>query len=308
MAARQARLIVSVVAALAILVARTAQPLDAAPQTVRTPSSSAGNRAAVTRIVSLVPALTEMLYAIGGGSLVVGVSNYDSFPPAVKALPRVGALLDPDTERILSLQPDTVLVYASQTDLQMRFERAGIRVFAYRHGSIAEVVETFHRLGELTGHRAEATAAATRLQTGLEGVRARVRGRNRPRTLLVFERTPQTLRGVYASGGRGFLNEMLDAAGAVNVFADVPRESVQPSQETLLVRAPEVIMDVRASGLAESPDAQADRSAWKALASVPAVRNGRIYFLVGEQLVVPGPRLVEGVEMMARALHPEAFR
>ena len=88
------------------------------------------------RIVSLVPALTEMLFAIGAGPQVVGVSSFDAFPPEVKNLPRVGALLDPDTERILSLRPDLVIIYGSQTDLQTQFERAGIqhvRLPARRH-------------------------------------------------------------------------------------------------------------------------------------------------------------------------------
>ena len=86
------------------------------------------------RIVSLVPAVTEMLFAIGAGPQIVGVSSYDHFPPEVEALPKVGALLDPDTERILSLRPDLVVVYGSQTDVDAHFKKAGIRTFNYRHG------------------------------------------------------------------------------------------------------------------------------------------------------------------------------
>ena len=126
----------------------------------------------------------------------------------------------------------------------------------------------------------------------------------------MFERTPQTLRGLYVSGGRGFLNEMLDAAGAVNVFADVKRESVQPSQETLLVRAPEVIIEIRASGLAESPTTHRRDAGGLERRSprCPPCGSGASISSPATQLVVPGPRLAEGVEMMARALHPDAFR
>jgi iron complex transport system substrate-binding protein len=262
----------------------------------------------VKRIVSLVPALTEMLFAIGAGPNVVGVSNFDSFPPAVKGLPHVGALLDPDTERILTLRPDLVITYGSQTDAQSRFERAGIRVFTYRHGGIDGVLATMRELGETVGRTAEANAAARDLQVRLDSIRSRVKGRPRPRTLLVFERMPQTLRGLYVSGGTGFLNDMLDAAGAVNVFNDVKRESVQPSQETVLVRAPEVIVEIRAQRLANAEEARRDQAAWNILASLPAVRQRRVYFLSGDELVVPGPRLTIGVEAMARVLHPDAFR
>jgi iron complex transport system substrate-binding protein len=98
---------------------------------------------------------------------------------------------------------------------------------------------------------------------------------------------------------------MLETAGAVNVFADVQRESVQPSHEMLLARAPDVIIEVRARGMDQA--AREERTAWAALPSIPAVRNQRVHLLVGEHLVVPGPRLASGAETLARTLHPEAF-
>jgi iron complex transport system substrate-binding protein len=258
------------------------------------------------RIVSLVPAMTEMLFAMGAGPQVVAVSSYDDFPPEVRALPKVGALLDPDTERILALRPDLVIVYGSQSDLQMQLERARLRTFNYRHGGIGTTLNTIRELGAVTSHRQEAEDLASSLQRRLEDIRARVKGRPRPRTLLVFERQPGTLREIYASGSVGFLNEMLDIAGGINVFADVSRESVQPSIETLLARAPDVILEVRAAGLLQT-DAAAERNAWLPLSSVPAVKNGRVHLLIGDYLVVPGPRLAMATESFARVLHPEAF-
>jgi iron complex transport system substrate-binding protein len=260
------------------------------------------------RIVSMVPALTEMLFAIGAGPQVVAVSSYDEFPPEVQSLPRVGALLDPDVERILALRPDLVVSYGSQTDLQGQLDRARIPVFGYWHAGLEGMFQTIAALGTATGHQADADRLARRLGAELDAVRARVRGRPRPRTLLVFERDPVTLRGIYVSGGRGFLHEMLDIAGGENVFADVLREAVQPSQEMLLTRAPDVIIEVRATGLLAAADAAEERKVWAQLASVPAVRTRRIYFLTGAHLVVPGPRVGQGTEAFARALHPDAFK
>jgi len=259
------------------------------------------------RVVSIVPALTEALFAIGAGPLVVGVSRFDQFPPEVKALPSVGALLDPNTERILSLRPDLVIAYGSQSDLQTQLGRAGIRTFSYRHDGIATILDTIAELGTATGRQADAARVVAGLRARLDAVRARVAGRDRPRTLLVFERQPGSLREVYASGGVGFLHEMLEIAGARNVFADVARESVQPSVETLLARAPEVIIEVRAAGLIEGVGAGDTRESWSVLASVPAVRTGRIHLLTGDYLVVPGPRLADATEAFARALHAEAY-
>ena len=260
------------------------------------------------RIVSLVPALTEMLFALGAGSQMVAVSSYDEFPPEVKSLPRVGALLDPDMERILALRPDLVVVYGSQTDLQAQLARAGIRAFNYRHAGLAGVFNTLKELGAAVGRSAEADRLAREIRERLDAIQARVRGRPRPRTLLVFERDPASLRGVYVSGGVGFLHDMLEIAGGVNVFADMARESVQPSIETMLARAPDVILEVRVKGLLAPADVAEAKRVWGALASVPAVQHGRIQILHGDHLVVPGPRVVQGTEAFARALHPDAFK
>jgi iron complex transport system substrate-binding protein len=255
------------------------------------------------RIVSLVPALTEVLFAIGAGPQVAAVSSYDEFPPEVKALPRVGALLDPDTERILSMRPDLVILYGSQTELEAQFARTSIRTYSYRHGGVATVLETIQELGAVAGRRTDADRVVREIRARLDRVRASVQGRPRPRVLLVFERQPRTLRELYASGGRGFLHDMLESAGGQNVFADVDRESVQPSTETLLARAPDVILEIRASGLLEAKEAATEQSVWSALRSIPAVRDGRIHFLTGDYLVVPGPRLAQATEAFAQAIH-----
>jgi iron complex transport system substrate-binding protein len=266
------------------------------------------SRASASRIVSLVPALTEMLFAIGAGPQVIAVSSFDEFPPQVKSLPRVGALLDPDMERILALRPDLVLSYGSQTDVQAQLARANIRVFSYRHAGLNGIFTTLKDLGAAVGRPADAERLARDIRGGLDAIQARVRGRPKPKTLLVFERDPASLRSVYVSGGVGFLHDMLGIAGGVNVFADVARESVQPSIETMLARSPEVILEVRATGLLAAADVTQAKRVWGALASVPAVKQGRIEILTGEHLVVPGPRVVQGTEAFARALHPDAFK
>ena len=262
--------------------------------------------AAASRIVSLVPALTEMLFAIGAGPKIVGVSSFDDFPADVKSLPRVGALLDPDMERILALRPDLVIIYGSQTDLQRQLEQARIRTYSYRHAGLAGVLDTIRDLGITVGNTTQADRLARDVQARLDAIKTRVAGRRPTRTLLVFERDPGSLRGLFVSGGVGFLHDMLVIAGGTNVFGDVKRESVQPSMETILARAPETILEIRPTGVAAG-DVPKERRVWDTLSSVPAVKNGRVQILTGEYLVVPGPRVVEATEAIARALHPEAF-
>lgn len=254
------------------------------------------------RIVSLVPAVTEMLFAIGAGPQVIAVSSYDQDPPEVRQLPRVGALLDPDVERILSLRPDLVVTYGSQSDLKQQLSRASIPVFDYRHAGLADVTDTMRRLGAASGHGREADEAAAAIEQALVRVRDGAAGRPRPRTLLVFGRERGALRNIYASGGRGFLHDMLEAAGGSNVFADIDRESVQATTELILARAPEVILEVRSTDVLSAEDAAREAETWSPLASVPAVRRKRVIVLTGKGLTVPGPRVAEVVRQMAEAL------
>ena len=256
------------------------------------------------RIVSLVPAVTEMLFAIGAGPQVVAVSTYDREPPEVRTLPRVGALLDPDVERILSIRPDLVITYGSQTDLQQQLRRASIPIFDYRHAGLADITSTMRRLGTVTGHAREAEEQAGRIEQRIAAIRAKAERQPKPRTLLVFGRERGALRNIYASGGRGFLHDMLEAAGGENVFADVDRESVQATTELILARAPDVILEVRSADIESEAEAARESQSWAPLASVPAVRTQRVVVLTGQGLTVPGPRVAEVVERMYRTLHP----
>ncbi len=178
---------------------------------------------------------------MGAGPRVAAVSSYDRYPPEVGRLPRVGALVDPDVERILSLRPDLVVAYASQTDLLAQLGRAGIPVYIYRHGSLADITAGMRALGSRIGMPAEAERAAADIEHGLAEVRASVAGRPRPRTVLVIGREPQSLRAISVSGGFGFLHDLLDLAGGDNVFGDVKRESMMVATETILAKQPDVI-------------------------------------------------------------------
>jgi iron complex transport system substrate-binding protein len=256
------------------------------------------------RIISLVPNLTEMLFAIGAGPQVIAVSSFDREPEAVRTLPRVGALLDPDVERILSLRPDLVVTYGSQSALKAQLARTGIEAFDYRHGGLADALTTLRALGVRTGHAREAEALAQRLARQIAATRARTAGRTPPRTLLVFGREPGSLRNIYAVGGTGFLHDMLEAAGGRNVLADLPRESVQVTTETILARAPEVILEIRGGTEPSRAGSPPDLSPWQTLASVPAVRQGRVVVLSGSWLTVPGPRVADAIDRFSSALHP----
>ena len=255
------------------------------------------------RIVSVVPSVTEMLFAMGAGSRVVAVSSYDTLPPEVSRLPRVGALIDPDVERIIALRPDLVVIYASQTDLKIQLDRARIATFVYRHGDLAAIPQLMRDLGARVGLAEAGALAARTLDDELDAVRTRAKGRARPRVLLVIGREAGSLRSIRASGGYGFLHDLLECAGGENVFADVKRESVDVTLEAILARAPELIIELHYRDRPSDAAVAAERAVWQPLAGVPAERDGRVVLLYGGELVVPGPRVARTAALFADALH-----
>ncbi len=254
------------------------------------------------RIVSVVPSVTEMLFAMGAGPRVVAVSSYDTFPPEVSRLPRVGALIDPDVERIIALRPDLVVIYASQDDLRTQLDRARIPTFVYRHGDLAAIPQLMRDLGARVGMTEAGARLARTLNDDLKAVRDRATGRARPRVLLVIGREAGSLRSIRASGGYGFLHDLLECAGGENVFADVKRESVDVTLEAILARAPEVIIELHYQERPSEAAVAAERAVWKPLAGVPAVRHGKVVLLYGGELVVPGPRIARTAALFADAI------
>ena len=254
------------------------------------------------RIISIIPSTTEMLFAMGAGDRVIAIGTYDTYPPEAQKLPKAGALIDPNVEQILQMRPDLVVVYGTQTELKRRLDRAGISYYSYAHKGLADITSTIRTLGMRVGAAPQAEALAARVERDLAEVRTAVANRPRPKTLLVFEREPGSLRNIFASGGEGFLHDMLEIAGGDDALGDIHRQSVTMSTEMVLARAPEVIVELRYS---KDTINNSDMTAWNRLAGIPAVKNRRVILLTGEEFVVPGPRVAAATRRLAAEIHPE---
>jgi len=279
-----------------------------APATAATSGARGFSRAEPQRIISLIPAVSEMIFAMGAGDRLVGVSNYDRFPPEVTKLPRVGGLLDPNVERILELRPDLVIAYATQRELLERLDRARLPYYSYEHRALPDIMQTIRAVGARIGVADRGNALASRMEESLAAIRAATAPLPHPSTLLVFGRDPGSVRGLYASGGYGFLHDMLEIAGGANVFGDIKQQSVQATTEMLLTRRPEVIVELRYGNRLTGDEAAKDLQVWSRLASIPAVKTHRIHVLVGDEFVIPGPRVVDATRELAQMLHPEAVQ
>ena len=242
------------------------------------------------RIVSLVPAVTEMLFALGAGDRVVGVSDYDTYPPEALERPRVGALINPNLEKIFELQPDIVITYGTQALLRDRLAVAGIRQYPFRHGPIEEMLQYVQTLGKEIQLEDRGRELAGEIRSELSDIRDSA-PKVRPKVFLVHSREAGTMGTFYSGGNQSFFNEVVEIAGGENIFGDVDDDAIQPSLEEVLNRQPEVIIELLPSNRG-GPEQISDRRAdWQKLESVPAVHNGRVYVLAGDYLLLIGPRL-----------------
>ena len=254
------------------------------------------------RIVSLVPSATELIYALGGEDRLVGRTDFCDYPPAAKDKPSVGGMVSPSLEAIAMLKPDVVIATTSGNRLETfgKLEQLAIPVYAVHAHRISEMLDVTRRLAELTGRPAALPPLIAGLERRLFAVANAVRPFSRPRVLYVL--WPEPLL-VPASGA--LLTELIGLAGGDSITAnergDYPRFSI----EAAVARAPEVIL-LANHGSRSAPPVVRDK--WERLASLPAVKSRRMHVVDGSLVHRYGPRVVDGVEALARAIHPEAFR
>ena len=254
------------------------------------------------RIVSLVPSATELIYALGGEDRLVGRTDYCDYPPAARSKPSVGDMIAPSLEAIAMLKPDLVIATTSGNRLETfdKLQQLRIPVYAVHAHSIAEMLDVARRVGELTGRQAAVGPFVAGLERRLFAVVNAVRPYPRPRVLYVLWPEP-----LLVPASQALLTELINLAGGDSITAhergDYPRFSI----EAAVVRAPEVILLARHGGSSAPPVV---RDKWERLASLPAVKRKRVHAIDGSLVHRYGPRVVDGVETLARAIHPEAFR
>ena len=266
---------------------------DAAPPAVDDFGDPLPAVVARSRIVSLNPATTEILFALGAGNRVVGRTRWDGWPPEVLQVPDLGDGIRPSVETIVAARPDLVVLYASgeNRDAARSLRAAGIDVIAQR----IDLIEQFERatllLGEVVGEPARARTVVDSVRATLERVRRATSGRPRSTVFMLSWETP-----LMTIGSGSFMTELVEIAGGRNVFGDVEGPSPQVSFEEVLRRDPQFVL-----GRPETVSKLGASERWRGL---PAVREGRV--LVMDTVLVgrPGVRLGEAALSIARLLHP----
>lgn len=255
--------------------------------------------AKVDRVVSLAPNLTEIVFAVGAGNRLVGRTSYCDFPPEAKAIAEVGDTLHPSLERIIALKPQVVLVStASQLEVfTQQLNGQNIAVFVTDPHDLKGVFRSIEQIGEIVGEKDKANQLVQKLLERTHAVEQAVSGK--PPIKVFYQVSGEPL---YTAGHDSFITDLMRRAGAASVTADVPGAWPKYSNESALAARPEAIILPTGGSMGA-----ANSNVAEALRQSPAVLNGRVYKINDDHLTRPGPRLVDGLEEMARALHPGAF-
>lgn len=265
--------------------------------------------ASPNRIVSTTPSITEILFALGLGDRVVGVSSFCRYPAEATRKARIGSFLDPHVETILGMRPDLVLVQKNPVRLTERLRAVKLNVLEVNPESMQGVHETIAAIAAQAGVPQRGEELSRRIRADLAAVRAKSAALRKRRVLFVVGRTPGTLDGLIAAARGSYLSELFEIAGATNLFADAPAAYPKVTHEEILARDPEVILDMGDSSHTGAAPTAAEREAvkrlWSRYPKISAVGSGRVYPLSDDRFVVPGPRMAEAVRMFGRMIHPE---
>jgi iron complex transport system substrate-binding protein len=253
------------------------------------------------RIVSLVPSVTEILYALQAESLLVGVTDFCDFPPEARSRPKVGGMVAPSLEAIVALRPDLVIATNEGTreDTFTQLSRVGVPVYLVAAHHVADATSLMRRLGALTGREGAAGPLVAGLEQRIEAVKQAVRSRGRPRVLYVLWPEP-----LIVPGREAIVTELIQLAGGQSLTAADADAWPRYSLEAAVAKSPEVILLANHG----AGTGAVSMEKWQRLASLPAVKAGRLLSVNGDLMHRYGPRFVDGLEQLARAIHPEAFR
>ena len=251
------------------------------------------------RIVSLAPNITEMIYFLGLGERLVGVTQFSYFPKEAQKKPKVGVYTDVNIEKVVTLNPDLVIATADgnkKADVEM-LEEAGIPVYVVNPRKVYQVLDTIERLGTICGVVERAKHLANRLRERVIRITEAVRDRKRPLIFLVINMKP--LMSVNQST---IHHDIIQLAGGRNMTEDQPITYPKLGMEEIIKKGPDAII---ISSMEREREFEKVQQEWFQWSTLPAVQKGRVYLIDSDLIDRPAPRIVIGLEEMAKLIHPE---
>ncbi|MBW2140231.1 MAG: ABC transporter substrate-binding protein [Deltaproteobacteria bacterium] len=261
---------------------------------------------AYSRIVSLAPSITEMLFKLGLGDRIVGVTRFCKYPPEALSIKKVGGFYDPNYEAIIASKPDLVILSVEQHKTKRFLTSVGLNVLEVDHSTISGILDSLAEIGQACGIQQKALDAVIALNQRMDLVKNKTNGLPRPRVMISIARSmsSESLTDIYIAGDDAFYDEMIFLAGGVNAYrGKMKYPSV--SSEGILKLDPDVIVDLVPETAEQDWKDEAILKDWQRFPDVEAVKEKRVHVFRQGFMVIPGPRFILTVEELARVIHPE---
>ena len=257
-----------------------------------------------TRIVSLAPNLTEILFALGLDEEIAAVSNGSDYPPEAAKKSKVGTFWQPNTEAIIASKPDLVITlwFEQQKSVADSLNRLGYEVLTLKIEKIEELLTAIQNVGTATGCRQRSDELAENISTQLDDLKSKLSSTTNVKVLWVVQVEP-----LRVAGRNTFINELIELAGGENAIGPTISQYPQIGTEELLVCGAQAIIQSAMGKSNISEQQQAAERSWSRWSSLPAVKNNRIYVVEPDTTLRLGPRLPQGIEIVARCLHLDVF-
>jgi len=261
------------------------------------------------RIVSTAPSNTEIVLQLGCRDRLVGITQYYGYPELVEGIPQVGGYYDPSIETIMALKPDLVLVARGVSqEILGKMREFGLPVFCLDTEDLDDLYRDIATVGRLLGTQEAATALVERVRAGIAEVTTKTSAlaeAQRPRVFWLGQEEP-----LQTAGPGNMIHTLFELAGGVNVAADARKPWPAYSFETLLVKDPQVIIvgtEAHTGGAHSANELLRRLRADPTWSKISAVKDGRVYVVPTDLIGQPTPRVVEGLDRLARCFHPELF-
>jgi iron complex transport system substrate-binding protein len=251
------------------------------------------------RIISMAPNLTQIVFDIGAGDRLVGVSDFCRFPKEARSINKMGGWLNPNYEKILSEKPDLVLALKFNGKLVDNLRRMKIPVLALDCMTVKDVLRAYDTIGKRLDREKDAKRARTRLEKRLEKARKKALGLKPISVLFIVDRTPGTLEQIYGAGPKTFVHELIGLTGGKNILADSLAPYPLVSKEQILRRDPEVIVEALVKSRMKKGGMKKEAGVWKQLSTLQAVKNDRLYSFTNEDYLIPGPTMANLAEYLS---------
>ena len=271
------------------------------------PGMSLETYASSQRVISTSPAITEILFAIGAGDRVVGVTDYCNYPKNACRHPSIGGPLNPNTEKWIALKPDLIILQDDSVVLNKHAKVFKVTTLEVSVNNLENILTSIQVIADAMQIPKAGKQLVDKITTQIDNYRTSIGKTKARHVLMLLSATNDPSRDLYAVGRNTFLNELLSIAGGENILPDTMATYPKISKEFIIAKSPEIIIEIGPTANLSSEGILNRKKAWTIYPTINAVKNDRLYFVGADYILIPGPRLVKILDILTRNIHPKLF-